>query len=256
MIANSPVVGRPLTSTVSHLSSPPAEEETMDREHILIVEDEEDLRELIAYNLHRGGYRTSQTDNGESAISMAIEVLPHLVLLDLMLPGLGGLEVCRELRARPETADIAIVILSALGEERDVVAGLELGADDYMTKPFSPRELLARIRAVTRRGHHGERDDRDVVILRDIRIDRTRHEVSVGNRLLDLTLSEFMILELLSRHPDQVFTRNRIIEALRGDDYPVTERSIDVHMVAVRKKLGTASRHLETVRGVGYRMKR
>jgi two-component system phosphate regulon response regulator PhoB len=228
----------------------------MDREHILVVEDEEALRELITYNLNRGGYRTSETGNGESAISMAIEALPHLVLLDLMLPGLGGLEVCRELRARPETADIAIVILSALGEERDVVAGLELGADDYMTKPFSPRELLARVRAVTRRGHHSDRDDRAVVMLRDIRIDKTRHEVSVGNKLLDLTLSEFLILELLVRHPDQVYTRNRIIETLRGGDYPVTERSIDVHMVALRKKLGEAARHLETVRGVGYRMKR
>lgn len=228
----------------------------MDREHILIVEDEEALRELITYNLHRGGYRTSQAGNGESAISMALEVLPHLVLLDLMLPGLGGLEVCRELRARPETADIAIVILSALGEEQDIVAGLEIGADDYMTKPFSPGELLARIRAVTRRRHHSERDDRAVVILRDIRIDKTRHEVRLGNRLLDLTLTEFLILDLLTRHPDQVFTRNQIIETLRGNDYPVTERSIDVHMVAVRKKLGKAAHHLETVRGVGYRMKR
>src|SRR5690606_27800286 len=127
---------------------------------------------------------------------------------------------------------------------------------DYMTKPFSPGELLARIRAVTRRRHHSERDDRAVVILRDIRIDKTRHEVRLGNRLLDLTLTEFLILDLLTRHPDQVFTRNQIIETLRGNDYPVTERSIDVHMVAVRKKLGKAAHHLETVRGVGYRMKR
>jgi two-component system, OmpR family, alkaline phosphatase synthesis response regulator PhoP len=234
----------------------PTPEETMAKEHILIVEDEEDLRELIAYNLEREGYRVSQAETGESAISVAMEVHPQLVLLDLMLPGLGGLDVCRELRARPETAEIAIVILSARGDEADVVTGLELGADDYMTKPFSPRELLARIRAVARRGHHGVSDDREIVMLHDIRIDKSRHEVSVGGELLELTLSEFLILELLTRHPDRVFTRNRIIETLRGDDYPVTERSVDVHMVGLRRKLGKAGRHLETVRGVGYRMKR
>ncbi|MCA9728708.1 MAG: response regulator transcription factor [Candidatus Eisenbacteria bacterium] len=228
----------------------------MTKEHILVVEDEEDIRELIAYNLEREGYRVTQVESGEEAISQALEAEPQLILLDLMLPGLSGLDVCRELRARPETADIPIVILSARGEESDVVTGLELGADDYMTKPFSPRELVARLRAVSRRGRHGVSDDREIVSIHDVRIDKARHEVSLGGKPLKLTLSEFLILELLARHPDRVFTRNRIIEALRGDDYPVTDRSVDVHMVGLRKKLGPAGRHIETVRGVGYRMKR
>jgi two-component system phosphate regulon response regulator PhoB len=226
------------------------------QKHILVVEDEEDIRELIAYNLEREGYQVTQVKSGEEAIATALETEPQIILLDLMLPGLGGLEVCRELRARPETAEIPIVILSARGEESDVVTGLELGADDYMTKPFSPRELLARLRAVARRGHHAVSDDREVIVLHDIRIDKARHEVSRAGEPLKLTLSEFLILDLLARHPDRVFTRNRIIERLRGDDYPVTDRSVDVHMVGLRKKLGPAGRHLETVRGVGYRMKR
>ena len=227
----------------------------MTKEHVLVVEDEDDIRELIAYNLQREGYRVTQVESGEEAIASALEMEPQIILLDLMLPGLGGLDVCRELRARTETAEIPIVILSARGEESDVVTGLELGADDYMTKPFSPRELLARLRAVARRGHHGVSDDREVVTLHDIRINKARHEVSLAGKPLKLTLSEFLILELLARHPDRVFTRIRIIETLRGDDYPVTDRSVDVHMVGLRKKLGPAGHHIETVRGVGYRMK-
>lgn len=228
----------------------------MPKEHVLIVEDEEDIRELIQYNLSREGYQVTTAGSGEDALSALATAIPQIILLDLMLPGLDGLDVCRELRSRPGTAEVPILIISAKGEEADIVTGLEIGADDYVTKPFSPRELLARVRAVLRRGRHGSTEDGDIVTLHDIRIDKTRHEVTLQGKLLKLTLSEFQILELLARHPDRVFTRNRIIESLRGDDYPVTDRSVDVHIVGLRKKLGPSGRSIETVRGVGYRMKR
>jgi two-component system alkaline phosphatase synthesis response regulator PhoP len=226
------------------------------KEHILVVEDEEDIQELIQYNLGREGYRVTCVGSGEEGLKAAQSRYPDIVLLDLMLPGMDGLEVCRRLRGNEGTRRLPILILSAKGEESDIVAGLELGADDYVTKPFSPRELLARLRAVLRRDRRSGADEARTISIHGIVIDAAHHQVTARGKPLKLTLSEFRILELLAGHPDRVYTRNQIIEALRGDDYPVTDRSIDVHIVALRRKLGPAGRHIDTVRGVGYRMKK
>lgn len=228
----------------------------MSNTQVLVVEDEEDIQELIQYNLTREGYRVECVGSGEEALSAAKSRKPDIIVLDLMLPGLDGLEVCRQIRRDDRVATTPILIVSAKGEEADIVAGLELGADDYLTKPFSPRELLARMRAVMRRGQHDTQTEVDVIEIHDIAIEHAQHRVHVKRKPINLTLSEFRILELLTRNPDRVFTRNQIIEALRGDDYPVTDRSIDVHIVGLRKKLGSSGKHLETVRGVGYRMKK
>ena len=232
------------------------EDTSVQKAQVLVVEDEEDIQELIEYNLTREGYRVECVGSGEEALSTAKDKKPDMIVLDLMLPGLDGLEVCREIRRDVKVATTPILILSAKGEEADIVAGLELGADDYLTKPFSPRELLARMRAVMRRGQHDAAGEPEVLEIHEISIEHAQHRVFVKKKPVKLTLSEFRILELLARNPDRVFTRNQIIEALRGDDYPVTDRSIDVHIVGLRKKLGSAGKHIETVRGVGYRMKR
>jgi len=224
--------------------------------HILVVDDEEDLLELVAYNLRREGYEVDCVTTGETALRAARSRQVDLILLDLMLPGADGLEVCRALRGDPQTRGIAIVMLTAKGDEADVVAGIELGADDYITKPFSPRVLLARLRAVLRRRSHSvAEDDSAMVRIHKLEIDPVRHEVKVENRKLDLTITEFRILSWLARHPGRVFTRQQIIDAVRGDDYPVTERSVDVQIVALRRKLDDCGDYIETIRGVGYRFK-
>ncbi len=224
--------------------------------HILVVDDEEDLLELVAYNLRREGYEVDCVTTGETALRAARSKRVDLIILDLMLPGADGLEVCRALRSDPQTRDIAIVMLTAKGDEADVVAGIELGADDYITKPFSPRVLLARIRAVLRRrSHSAVEDDSAIVRIHSLEIDPVRHEVKVENRRLDLTITEFRVLSWLARHPGRVFTRQQIIDAVRGDDYPVTERSVDVQIVALRRKLDGCGDYIETIRGVGYRFK-
>ena len=224
--------------------------------HILVVDDEEDLLELVAYNLRREGYEVDCVTTGETALRAARSRQVDLILLDLMLPGADGLEVCRALRGDPQTRGIAIVMLTAKGDEADVVAGIELGADDYITKPFSPRVLLARLRAVLRRRSHSvAEDDSAMVRIHKLEIDPVRHEVKVENRKLDLTITEFRILSWLARHPGRVFTRQQIIDAVRGDDYPVTERSVDVQIVALRRKLDDCGGYIETIRGVGYRFK-
>jgi len=178
-----------------------------------------------------------------------------VILLDLMLPGRDGLDVCRDLRASSSGASAAIIMLTAKGEDADVVTGLELGADDYITKPFSPRVLLARIRAVLRRKQQVAVDDSAVVKVRELTIDPARHEVLVKGNLVVLTATEFRILHFLSRRPGWVFSRDQIISAVKGDDYPVTDRSVDVQIAGLRKKLGRAGNLIETVRGVGYRFK-
>jgi two-component system phosphate regulon response regulator PhoB len=226
----------------------------VERERILVVEDEEDIQELLRYNLSREGYDVVCVSTGEKALRSASEHAPDLVLLDLMLPGLDGLEVCRILKRDPATGRCAIVMLTAKGEEADVVAGLELGADDYVTKPFSPRVLLARIRAVLRRGvEPASEEDSEVIELHDVVIDSRRHRVLVSGRSVDLTYSEFRILRFLAGRPGWVFTRYQIVDAVHGEDYSVTDRSVDVQIVGLRKKLGKAARRIETVRGVGYR---
>jgi two-component system phosphate regulon response regulator PhoB len=217
------------------------------------VDDEEDILELVSYNLDRNGFDVETVPSGEEALAAVARRRPDLVVLDLMLPGVDGLEVCRRLRRAEETADLPILMLSARGDEADIVAGLELGADDYVPKPFSPRVLIARIRAVLRRRTEPAPAEDEALVRGELTIHPGRHEVLVGGEPLDLTGSEFRILHLLARRPGWVFTRQRIIDEAQGEDAAVTGRSVDVHVVSIRRKLGEAKTLIETVRGVGYR---
>ena len=227
----------------------------MSRESVLVVEDDEDILELVRYNLQKDGYRVRCEVSGEDGVAAARAEVPDLIVLDLMLPGIDGLEVCRRLRQDPRTDRIPVVIVTAKGEEADVVVGLELGADDYVTKPFSPRVLLARLKAVMRRVGRETVDEQAVLRLGDLVIDPVRHQAEVQGHPIDLTLTEFRILAFLARRPGWVFTRTQIVETVRGEDYPVTDRSVDVHIVALRRKLGACAAQIETVRGVGYRFR-
>ncbi|MCB0329842.1 MAG: response regulator transcription factor [Bdellovibrionales bacterium] len=231
----------------------------MPKERILVVEDEADIRELIQYNLQREGFEVLMVGTGEEALSTATQERPDLILLDLMLPGMNGLDVCRSLKSNPALANIPILIVSARGEETDVVTGLELGADDYLTKPFSPRVLVARARAVLRRRTTESQEPTDgvptAVSIHGLRINPRKHEAHLFDSALNLTATEFRILHFLAKSPGWVFTRQQIVETVHGDDYPVTERSIDVQIAGLRKKLGESSDYIETVRGIGYRMK-
>jgi two-component system alkaline phosphatase synthesis response regulator PhoP len=223
-------------------------------EHILIVEDEEDIAELLEYNLGRQGYEAESVGTGEDGLQLARDAMPDLVLLDLMLPRLSGIEVCRSLKADPETAQIPVIMLTAKGEEEDIVAGFDAGADDYVTKPFRPKVLLARVKAVLRRGAAARLRENDLVEMEGITIHPGRHEVHVDGRKVDLTRTEFLILQFLASRPGWVFTRGQIVRSVHGDDYPVTGRSVDVQIAALRKKLGPAGEQVKTVRGVGYKM--
>ena len=220
---------------------------------IVVVDDEEDIRELVRYNLAREGYLVSCAATGEEALEIAKCDLPDLVILDLMLPGLDGLEICRRLKNNEKTNNILIMMLTAKGEEADIVVGLELGADDYVTKPFSTRVLTAKVKAILRRKHSKVVDKNSVIKVHDITIDPGRFEVLVQEKPVQLSLTEFRILQELAGRPGWVFTRDQIIDAVHGDDYPVTDRSIDVQIVGLRKKLGASGKYIETVRGVGYR---
>ena len=221
--------------------------------HILVVEDEEDILELVSYNLQKEGYQVTQAMSGEKALQSVDEDPPQLILLDLMLPEIDGLEVCRRLKRDPETATIPIVMLTAKGEESDIVSGLEMGADDYVTKPFSPRVLIARVRAVLRRQRRGMASEDAILTFDKLTIHPGRHEVVYQGNVIDLTYSEFAILHLLARRPGWVFTRYRIVDAIRGEHYAVTERAVDVQIAGLRKKLGDAGDYIKTVRGVGYK---
>jgi two-component system phosphate regulon response regulator PhoB len=231
---------------------------TAPQHHVLIVEDDEDIQQLVSYNLVRAGFQVTCADSGEEALELLRQKRPDLVLLDLMLPGIDGLEVCRSVKRDEATREIPIVILSARGEESDVVAGLELGADDYITKPFSPKVAIARIRAVLRRRSEPAAktggDEQAILRMHDLIIHPGRHEVSVSGTPVALTLTEFGILHLLSRRPGWVFTRQQIIDAVRGYGYLVTPRAVDVQIFGLRKKLGTSGQLIETVRGIGYRL--
>jgi two-component system phosphate regulon response regulator PhoB len=226
----------------------------MPRESVLVVDDEEDILELVRYNLAKDGYRVSLVTSGEEALEAARTGMPDAILLDLMLPGIDGLNVCRLLKTDPRTRQIPVIMLTAKSEETDVVTGLELGADDYVPKPFSVRVLVARLRAVLRR--RGEAEDDGAAVRRGpLLIDPGRHEVAIDGQVLDLTYTQFSILLLLARRPGWVFSRAHIVEAVHGDDYLATDRSVDVHIVALRRKLGAVGDHIETVRGVGYRFR-
>jgi two-component system alkaline phosphatase synthesis response regulator PhoP len=227
----------------------------MANEHVLAVEDEEDILELVRYNLEKEGYRVTGVVSGEEALRHARSRPPDLIVLDLMLPGMDGLTVCRELKQDAKTRDLPIIILTAKGEEADIVAGLELGADDYVTKPFSPRVLLARLRAVLRRRRAEPAAETDTLKIHGMVIHPGRHEVLVQGRPVDLTATEFRLLAFLARRPGWVFTRSQIVQGVQGEDYAVSERAVDVQIVGLRKKLGPAGQYIETVRGVGYRLK-
>ena len=227
----------------------------MSKEKILVVDDEEDILELIKHNLSKEGYDIVCAQSGEKALECAASKPLDLIVLDLMLPGLDGLETAKRLKSSPQTRQIPIIMLTAKGEEADVVTGLEIGADDYITKPFSPRVLLARIKAVIRRKPEPQHDAEEILRIHELEIHLGRREVKAGGVAIELTYTEFQVLFYLSKRPGWVLTRSQIVDAVRGNDYPVTERSVDVQIVGLRKKLGAYGHYIQTVRGVGYRFK-
>jgi len=227
----------------------------MPKERILVVDDEEDILELVRFNLVKEGYQVTGALTGEEALRKARSEPFDLILLDLMLPGIDGLEVAKKIKAHGKAQHAPIVMLSAKGEEADIVTGLELGADDYITKPFSPRVLIARIRTVLRRKTVKAEDDTAVLQIHELEIHPGRRSVAVRGTPVELTYTEFQVLYILARRPGWVFTRSQIVDAVRGDDYPVTDRSVDVQIVGLRKKLGPCGNYIETVRGVGYRFR-
>jgi len=242
---------------------------------IVAIDDEPDILELIGFNLKREGYLFQGAESGEAGLALLKNLCapsaaptsrPELIILDLMLPGIDGLSLCRRLKSSPETRDIPVIMLTAKGDDSDVVTGLEVGADDYVTTPFSPKVLVARIRSLLR-ARAEMRDpelaasataenssDARIIEIGQIHIDIARHELRCDGTVIDLSATEFAILEFLARNPGWVFARNRIIDGVKGKDYPVTERSVDVQILGLRKKLGRFGEYIQTVRGVGYRL--
>ena len=227
----------------------------MTRKKIILIEDEPDIVEVISYNLRREGFQVIAEVRGDEGINQVRKQSPALVILDLMLPGIDGLSVCQQIKADSLTQDIPIIIVSAKGEESDVVIGLGMGADDYLAKPFSPRELVARVKAVLRRGdiRRGEQDDR--ILIGQLLIDVVRHEVKIANVPVMLTATEFKILHQIASQPGRAFTREQLLNRVTGEGVVVVDRNIDVHMRSIRKKLKGYSEKIQTIRGVGYRFK-
>ncbi|MBN2737792.1 MAG: response regulator [Spirochaetales bacterium] len=226
---------------------------------ILIVEDEKDILELLSFNLEREGYEIFKASTGEEALDQAQKNSLDLVLLDLMLPGMDGLKVCKRLKQKSQTANVPVLMLTAKSEENDIVFGLESGADDYVTKPFSPKILVARIRTLLRRNQtQGETESPDsaaMITIFDLEIDKIKRRLKKGGEEIQLSMTEFDILHFLAEKPGWVFSREQIINAIKGNAYHVTDRSVDVQILGLRKKLGSAGNLVETVRGVGYRFK-
>lgn len=231
----------------------------MSKLRILIVEDDADIQQLVSYNLIKAGYNVTCADTGEEALQVLSNEPIDAMLLDLMLPGKDGMEVCSTVRESEKTRALPIIMLTAKGEEDDVVSGLDYGADDYVTKPFSPRVLLARIEAVLRRKPGQEEGDqnyeKDGILLHSMEIHPGRHEVRIDGEKIHLTITEFTILTLLASRPGWVFSRQQIIDHVRGYDYMITPRTVDVQIFGLRKKLGQSGSYIETVRGIGYRIK-
>lgn len=225
----------------------------MAKDTILIVEDEEDIQELVRYTLEREGHIVVAAETGEKGLAAVRGARPALILLDLMLPGLDGREVCRRLKQDEATRSIPVIMLTARGEEAGIVAGLELGADDYITKPFSTKVLAARVGAVLRRAARTVPAAQDVIEIDDLTIHPGRHEVTVAGNKVELSSTEFGILQFLARRPGWVFTRRQIVRGVHGEDHPVLDRSIDVQIASLRRKLAERGDLVETVRGVGYR---
>ena len=226
----------------------------MNRNKIVVIEDEPDIVEVISYNLKREGYNVLAVDRGDESINLIRNQSPSLIILDLMLPGMDGLSVCRQLKSDPIVKDIPVIMISAKGEESDIVIGLEMGADDYLTKPFSPRELLARVKAVSRRGQVKESHSKERIVIQNLMIDVARHEVRVDDEMVSLTATEFKILHQLAAHPGRAFTREQLLNRVLGMGVVVVDRNIDVHIRSVRKKLGDAAQLIQTIRSVGYRI--
>ena len=224
----------------------------MKKQKIIVVEDEPDLVDVVTYNLKREGYLVLAAQRGDEGINLIRSERPDLVLLDLMLPGMDGLSICRQMKSDTSLSEIPIIIASAKGEESDVVIGLEMGADDYLAKPFSPRELLARIKAVLRRG--APRDViRERLVIRGLVIDSGKHEVRIEDEIVSLTSTEFKLLHHLAASRGRAFSREQLLNKVVGMGVVVVDRNIDVHIRAVRKKLGNHSNMIQTIRGVGYR---
>ncbi|MCO5044726.1 MAG: response regulator transcription factor [Kiritimatiellae bacterium] len=228
----------------------------MAKVNVLVIEDESDIQELLHYNLTKEGYTTTIASTGEDGVKVAQSGRVDVILLDLMLPQMDGIEVCRALRADPRTRSTPIIMITAKGEESDIVTGLEVGADDYIAKPFSPKVVIARIRTILRR-KRSESSGSEQPTLRcgALLIHPGRHEALIDEKPISLTVTEFRILHLLARRPGWVFTRQQIVDGVRGEEYAVTERAVDVQIVGLRKKLGAYGKNIETVRGIGYRLK-
>ncbi len=228
----------------------------MAKEKVLLIEDDEDIQELIRYNLDREGHDIKSAISAEDGLMMASSWEPDIVLLDLMLPGMDGLDACRQLKSNDTTSKIPVIMVTAKGEESDIVLGLELGADDYIVKPFSPKVLVARIRAVLRRNRLlSDSKGEETLSIEDLAIHLGRRQVTIDGDPIELTFTEFNILHLLAAKRGWVFTRGQIVSAAKGEDYYVTDRTIDVHILSLRRKLGDKSDLIETIRGVGYRFR-
>lgn len=228
----------------------------MNRKKVVVVEDEPDILEVLNYNLRREGYEVHSAFNGTIGLSLIKREKPDLVLLDLMLPGMDGLELCRTLKGEEATSECLIIMVTAKGEESDIVLGLGAGADDYISKPFSPKELVARVQAVLRRGPGIQQGPKQETIEVDgLLIDAGKHKVSMGGSEIKLTATEFRLLHFLASNPGRVFSRDQLISNALGDDTVVVDRNIDVHVRGIRKKLDLDPPYIETIRGVGYRFR-
>ena len=232
----------------------------MRKTHILIVEDDADIQQLVSYNLIKAGYHVTCADSGEEAFQSLETEEIDCILLDLMLPGMSGLEICGTIRKEDgeDGKRIPIIMLTAKGEEEDIIAGLECGADDYVTKPFSPKILIARVKSVLRRYSEEKKtggSESSNIEIHGLSIDPGRHEVHLDGNELQLTLTEFGILKLMADKPGWVFTRQQIIDSVRGYDFLITPRAVDVQIFGLRKKMGDGGKMIETVRGIGYRFK-
>jgi len=231
----------------------------MAKVHVLIVEDEEEIAQLVSYNLIKAGFHVTCAESGEDGLEYVQSEDIDCILLDLMLPGMSGMEVCNILKTNEKFSTIPIIMLTAKGEEDDIIAGFEYGADDYVPKPFSPKVLIARIKAVLRRKNKAasknEERGQEIIHPEGLEIHPGRHEVLLDGASVQLTMTEFGILVLLAGRPGWVFTRQQIIDSVRGYDFLVTPRAIDVQIFGLRKKLGKAGTLVETVRGIGYRFK-
>ncbi|MFT5012380.1 MAG: two-component system alkaline phosphatase synthesis response regulator PhoP [Dinoroseobacter sp.] len=225
----------------------------MGRSKIVVIEDEPDIVEVMCYNLQREGYQVSSATRGDEGLELVRNQSPALVLLDLMLPGMDGLTVCQQIKSDPLTRSTPVIIVSAKGEESDVVIGLGLGADDYISKPFSPREMLARVKAVLRRGPLQEQQKNDRIMVKGLVIDPGRHEVRASGELVRLTATEFKLLHQLASQPGRAYSREQLLNRIVGEGVVVVDRNIDVHIRSVRKKLGELGEMIQTIRGVGYR---